>query len=99
MKVARGRLEHKLVGAALGHVVDVGELDDTVGGILVALILGVEPETLSGLAGVRGDSLGRVRLVLEVSLQVLLGDGLVLEVEETLELEETGIVVSLADLQ
>lgn len=88
VQVAGSRLQDKLVGTALGDLGDVGQLNNSMGSLLVSLVLGVEPQTLSGLAGICRGSLGRVCLVLEVCLQVLFWDGLILEVEEPLKLEE-----------
>lgn len=92
MKVSGRHLQDELVGTRLSDLSDVGELDDSVG-LLVGLILGVEVKTLSGLEGVGSGSLGS-RVLVEVALEGLLGDGLVLEVEEALALEETAAFVS-----
>ena len=80
-------LEDELGGTNRNNVRNVGQLDDTMGE-LVALVLGVEQQTLSGLSGESGSGL-RVLLLLKVRLQLILRDGIVLEVKESLLLEET----------
>jgi len=87
VQITSRQLQHELVGAALGDIDDIGKLDDAMG-MFVGLILGVEPQTLSGLERVRTSRLGRFFLV-EVSLKVRLGDGLLLEVKESRLLEES----------
>jgi hypothetical protein len=86
VQVTGGQLQDELVGTGAGNLGDIGELDDTVGN-LQGLILGVEPQSLTGLESVRSGSLGSVVLV-QVSPQVGLGNGLLLEVKEASRLEE-----------
>ena len=63
----------------------VYQLNDTMR--TLSLTLGIKEQSLSGLAGVGSDSMGRVGL-LEINLQPILGNGLILEVKESLNLEE-----------
>lgn len=55
----------------------------------MALVLGVKPETLSGLGSVGGGGLGGA-LLQQVVLELLFGDGIILEVKVPLLLEEAG---------
>ena len=78
-------LEVELVGAILGDVGSVSQVEDTGGVGLVLSTLGEEDETLTGLAGPGGNRVGDSRLlVLVEDVEVLALDGLLLEVEETL---------------
>lgn len=87
VQIASRQLQHKFVRTGLGNLSYIGQLDDSMRN-LVCLILGIEPQTLSSLKGICRSCLGMVVLV-KVSLQALLIDGLILEVEEPLNLEET----------
>lgn len=87
MEVVLGALlEDELSRTGGDDIGNFGEADDAMGD-LVVLVLGVKQEALASLGSVGGGGLG-VALLLEVGLELLLGDGLVLEVEEPLLLEE-----------
>ena len=70
--------------ALLGKM-SVYQLNDTMR--TLSLSLGIKEQSLSGLAGVGSDPMGRVGF-LEINLQPILGNGLILEVKESLSLEE-----------
>ena len=87
MQFAGGKLQDELARSALSDLNHIRQLDNSVRN-LVSLILGVEPQTLSGLLGVSGSDVGSASLV-KVSFQVLQGESIILEVEEPLGLVET----------
>ena len=69
----------------LGRVDFAYQVEDTRGVSLVLSSLGVEQETLTGLAGPGGNGVGDSRLlVLVEDVELLSLNGLILEVEETL---------------